>query len=139
MLPGVVAKGLEVLPLGFYSQGNGYWVRYANADTDLDLTECDVHGIWTDAGEVPNGEGGHGGSSQGLGQALQEQGGHHTASQHFLADVFAQAAVKENGDIPDDDGRTLLTMGPRSRPSNVPAGLTANKIATASEVKRAAT
>ena len=92
-------KGWRYCPLGFYSQGNGYWVRYANADTDLDLTEWhDVHGIWTDAGEVPNGE-------AVMDQAAKVWAKHYkneegtTASQHFLADVFAQAAVKENGDI----------------------------------------
>jgi len=92
-------KGWSYCPLGLYSQGNGYWVRYANADTGLDLTEWhDVHGIWTDAGEVPNGE-------AVMDQAAKVWAKHYkneegtTASQHFLADVFAQAAVKENGDI----------------------------------------
>jgi hypothetical protein len=92
-------KGWSYCPLGLYSQGNGYWVRYANADTELDLTEWhDVHGIWTDAGEVPNGE-------AVMDQAAKVWAKHYkneegtTASQHFLADVFAQAAVKENGDI----------------------------------------
>jgi len=93
-------KGWRYCPLGLYSQGNGYWVRYANADTELDLTEWheDIHGIWVDAGEVPNGE-------AVMKQAAKVWAKHYkneegtTASQHFLADVFAQAAVKENGDI----------------------------------------
>ena len=93
-------KGWRYCPLGLYSQGNGYWVRYANADTDLDLTEWhdDIHGIWVDAGEVPNG-------AAVMEQAAKVWAKHYkneegtTASQHFLADVFAQAAVKENGDI----------------------------------------
>ena len=92
-------KGWRYCPLGFYSQGNGYWVRYANADTDLDLTEWhDVHGIWTDAGEVPNGEAVMEEAAKVWAKHYKNEEGT-TASQHFLADVFAQATVKENGDI----------------------------------------
>ena len=92
-------KGWRYCPLGSYSQGNGWWVRYANADTELDLTEWhDVHGIWTDAGEVPHGEAVMEQAAKVWAQHYKNKEGT-TASQHFLADVFAQATVKENGDI----------------------------------------